>query len=77
MKLDDSGLSGLLLDWEFMLALMVGSELASTVTLVAVLLGWELMLALMVGSELASTVALDTGIVLTAGVGAWEVLLVL
>ena len=59
-----------------MLALMVGSELASTITLVAVLLDWELMLALMVGSELASTVALAAGIVSTVGVGAWEVLLV-
>ena len=59
-----------------MLALMVGSELASRVTLVAVLLDWELILALMVGSELASTVALDTGIVSTVGVRAWEVLLV-
>ena len=47
VKLGDSGLSGLLLDWELMLALMVGSELASTVALVVVLL-----LALMVGSEL-------------------------
>ena len=70
MKLDDSGLSGLLLGSEFMLALMVGSGLASTIVLVAVLLDWEFVLALVVGSELASTVALDAGVALTVGVGA-------
>ena len=53
-----------------MLALMVGSGLASTIALVAVLLDWEFVLALVVGSELASTVALDAGVALTVGVGA-------